>query len=406
MKPSSHSYDQLKDLVTGETLPVMLVDLDAFDRNVEHFLKIARNHEKLLRPASKSVRVPALLHRLQELGGETVCGLMCYSTAEAVFLADHGFDDLLVAYPHVQPADVQNALKITEQSKSITLMVDSHSQVERLAKLCSDNPQATPLRVCIDIDASLKTLGQHMGVQRSSLRSIGDLKELIRAINDSPQLKLVGAMTYEAQVAGLGDCSPHQRMLNPIIRRIKRASMDWLKDFRQQVRQVFADEGVEMEIFNGGGSGSFEHTATHTSLTEVTAGSGFLQSHLFDHYALNQCEPAIFFGLAATRIPQPDRLTCHSGGFIASGSPGADRQPTIYQPEGLSVDSREGYGEVQTPLIVPRHLQGKIHVGDPIFFRPAKAGEIAERFDEYILFRGDKIVDRVPTYRGLSRCFY
>ena len=103
---------------------------------------------------------------------------------------------------------------------------------------------------------------------------------------------------------------------------------------------------VKMQIFNGGGSGSLAQTATHHSLTEITAGSGFLQSHLFDHYELNRCEPALFFALPITRIPQADRVTCQSGGFIASGVPGVDRQPTVCYPVGLKVDDREGFGEV------------------------------------------------------------
>jgi D-serine deaminase-like pyridoxal phosphate-dependent protein len=64
----------------------------------------------------------------------------------------------------------------------------------------------------------------------------------------------------------------------------------------------------------------------------------------------------------------------------------------------------EGFGEVQTPVQVPSDLD--IRLGDPLFFRPAKAGEIAERFTEYILIRDNQIVDKVPTYRGLEQCFY
>ena len=182
--------------------------------------------------------------------------------------------------------------------------------------------------------------------------------------------------------------------------------MDWLVEYRRQIRAAFVDQQVEMEIFNGGGSGSLGQSATHEALTEITAGSGFLQSHLFDHYADNRCEAALYFALPITRIPQADRVTCHSGGFIASGSPGADRQPTVYQPSALKPDDREGFGEVQTPLVVPPSLRGELNVGDPVFFRPAKAGEIAERFSEYLLIREGEIVEHVDTYRGFGKCFY
>jgi D-serine deaminase-like pyridoxal phosphate-dependent protein len=57
----------------------------------------------------------------------------------------------------------------------------------------------------------------------------------------------------------------------------------------------------------------------------------------------------------------------------------------------------EGGGEVQTPL------SGRIEeikIGDAVFFRHAKAGEICERFNEIHLIRGNKITETVNTYRG------
>ena len=85
----------------------MLVDLDAFDRNTRRLCDIARGADMTLRVASKSVRVPALLHRVMELGGHTTRGLMCFSAREAGYLAGEGFDNLLIAYPSVQPADLE-----------------------------------------------------------------------------------------------------------------------------------------------------------------------------------------------------------------------------------------------------------------------------------------------------------
>jgi D-serine deaminase-like pyridoxal phosphate-dependent protein len=63
----------------------------------------------------------------------------------------------------------------------------------------------------------------------------------------------------------------------------------------------------------------------------------------------------------------------------------------------------EGAGEVQTPVRVPAGLH--LELGAPVIFRHAKAGELAERFDHYLLVRGDRVVERVPTYRGQGGCF-
>ena len=170
--------------------------------------------------------------------------------------------------------------------------------------------------------------------------------------------------------------------------------------------ELLARRAVSLEFFNGGGTGSIRTTSREPWVTEVTAGSGFLQSHLFDYYASNENEPAMCFALQVTRLPQPDRVTCQSGGFIASGPADADKAPVPFLPAGLQSDKMEGCGEVQTPLHVPAPLRGTLRPGDPVFFRPAKAGEIAERFNEYLLIRGDEIEGRAKTYRGLGHCFY
>jgi D-serine deaminase-like pyridoxal phosphate-dependent protein len=64
----------------------------------------------------------------------------------------------------------------------------------------------------------------------------------------------------------------------------------------------------------------------------------------------------------------------------------------------------EGAGEVQTPLVLAKNSP-RIELGDPIFFQHAKAGELCERFNELILIQGNKIVDRVKTYRGEGFAF-
>jgi D-serine deaminase-like pyridoxal phosphate-dependent protein len=58
---------------------------------------------------------------------------------------------------------------------------------------------------------------------------------------------------------------------------------------------------------------------------------------------------------------------------------------------------------VQTPLTVPENVA--LRPGDPVFFRHAKAGELAEHFNEYLLVRGEVIEARAPTYRGIGKCF-
>ncbi len=410
MASARWEYETLAALIRGEPLPLMIVDLEALDANVRRLGRIAAAHGKRLRTASKSVRVPDLLRRILDVGGPTFRGLMCFSVEEAQLLARCGFDDLLVAYPTVQASDLAIAWTLTQTGTALTLMLDAPAHAEMLARFWRErggqHAQPRRLRVCIDLDMSWRPAGVHIGVQRSPVRTLADLARVVDAVCAQPELQLVGVMGYEAQVAGLGDATPFAPLLNPVKRFIKARSVRDVAEKRRAATALLRDRGIRLELFNGGGTGSLRTTSAEPWVTEVTAGSGFLQSHLFDYYASNENEPAFCFALQVTRSSQADHVTCQSGGFIASGPPGADKSPVPFLPRGLKATGGEGFGEVQTPLLVPPALRGRLQPGDPVFFRPAKAGEIAERFNEYLLKSGDRIVGRAQTYRGLGYCFY
>jgi D-serine deaminase-like pyridoxal phosphate-dependent protein len=96
-------------------------------------------------------------------------------------------------------------------------------------------------------------------------------------------------------------------------------------------------------------------------------------------------------------------VTVAGGGFVASGPHGADRQPLPWAPPALHLTGLEGAGEVQTPLTGP--AAATLRVGDTVWFRHAKSGELFEHSQDVHLLAGDAIVDTVPTYRGTGHTF-
>jgi D-serine deaminase-like pyridoxal phosphate-dependent protein len=160
-------------------------------------------------------------------------------------------------------------------------------------------------------------------------------------------------------------------------------------------------EVAPLRFVNGGGTGSIERTAAEPAVTEVAAGSGLFGPTLFDAYRAFSPRPAALFALPVVRAPSPGVVTVLGGGYPASGAAGRDRLPRPVVPRGLRLDRAEGAGEVQTPLHGARGLR----VGDRVWFRHAKAGELSERFSEVHLIRGGEIVDTVPTYRGEGKTF-
>ena len=377
--------------------PLMAVDLDAFDLNAADLVRRAAG--KPVRVASKSVRVPHLLERALRHDG--IDGVLCFTLREALWLHERGVsDDLLVAYPSVDRTALARLVASPGSAAAITVMIDDIAHLEIIDSV--RHSLAVPIRVAIDIDAGLRVGGQHVGPKRSPLHDPQQVAALARQVVERRGFRLVGVMTYEGQVAGLPDVVPTQRARSMIVRGLKQASQTQVAVRRHQVADALSGI-VELEFWNAGGSGSVESTAQDPVVTEVAAGSGLLVPTLFDHYQSFEPRPAAFFALPVTRRPSSGIATVHGGGFVASGAAGRDRLPTPWVPEGLHLTALEGAGEVQTPLTGP--LASRLRVGDLVWFRHAKAGELFEHTNDVRLLAGDAFVDTVETYRGFGLAF-
>jgi D-serine deaminase-like pyridoxal phosphate-dependent protein len=375
-------YERYEAAFGGRDAPFAFVDLDAMWANADDMLRRAGG--KPIRVASKSVRCRALLERILARPGFR--GLMTFTLPESLWL---GAENMLLAYPTADRA----ALRRVERGP--VLMVDSAEQLDLIPG---------PARVCIEVDLSYPLLGGRVkvGVKRSPIRTPAQAVALAREIERRPGLELAGLMGYEAHIAGLGDEPPGKRLMGAALKRLQAASAGEIAERRAAVVEAVSAV-APLDFVNGGGTGSIERTAAEAAVTEVTAGSGFYAPTLFDHYSAFALRPAAYFALPVVRRPSPTVVTVLGGGYVASGSAERTRLPTPALPPGLKLDGREGAGEVQTPLLGPGARD--LRVGERVYFRHAKAGELCERFNSLLLVEGDRVVDEVPTYRGEGKSF-
>jgi D-serine deaminase-like pyridoxal phosphate-dependent protein len=399
--PPGQAHERYEEIFAEVEAPFAFVDLDAMWTNAESML--GRAAGKPIRVASKSIRCRALLEAI--LGrDERFAGLMTYTLPETLWLAEQGFEDLLLAYP---TADVDALEELALRSAANPdgapiVMVDCVRHLEMIESVLGKG--APPVRVCIDIDASWWWLGGRVkvGPKRSPIHTVEQAVALAREIERRPQIELDALMAYEGQIAGVGDRPPGQRRRGAAIRFMQRRSAAELAERRAAIVNALS-EFVELEIVNGGGTGSLELTAAEEAVTEVTAGSGFYAPALFDHYSRFSLTPAAGFVLPVVRKPAPGVATALGGGYLASGSGDPARLPAPWLPPGLELDAEEGAGEVQTPLL-GRSAAG-LGIGDRVYLRHAKAGELCERFETLFLVEGGRIVEEVPTYRGEGKAF-
>jgi len=409
------AYERLERASAELEAPFAVIDLDALWANTEDLVRRAAS--KPIRLASKSVRCRALQERVLARPG--FAGTLAFTLPEALWLASHGAEDLVVAYPTAdrQALRALAALTAERPAARVTVMVDSLEQldlIDRALELAQSDRDAAALRVCIDLDAGWWTLGGRLriGAKRSPVHTPEQAAALARAILARDGLALVGIMSYEAQIAGLGD-TPSGRGVGPPLRARAIRAMQALSARELAVRRAAAVVAVQqtigetssapLEFVNGGGTGSLEMTAAEGAVTEVTAGSGLYGPGLFDAYRAFTLRPAALFALPVVRRPGPGVITALGGGYLASGPADRARLPRPHLPAGLRLDSQEGAGEVQTPLLGA--AADTLALGDRVYLRHAKAGELCERFASLYLLEGERIIDEVPTYRGEGQCF-
>ncbi|MBM6399883.1 alanine racemase [Phycicoccus sonneratiae] len=371
--------------VAGLPAPLVVLDLDAYEANAADLVRRAAGRP--IRVASKSLRCRWVLADVLARPG--FAGVMAYAVAEAVWLAGAGVRDVYVAYPSTDVGALREVATSDELRREVTVTVDSVEHVRFLRDVLGDRVRG--LGVALDVDASVRVGRLHLGVRRSPTRTPAEALAVVRAALGIG-LDVRGVMFYDAQVAGLPDSPP--------VRVLKKRSVADLIERRAAVVSALRTE-ADVRFVNGGGTGSLHTFGGDHAVTELAAGSGLYASTLFDGYDDFSPRPAMAYALDVVRRPGRGLVTAFGGGYVASGEPGWARVPAPVR-RGWSLLRSEAAGEVQTP--VSGDVDG-LRLGDRVWMRGAKAGELLERFDRLHLVRGGELVDTVPTYRGEGRNF-
>ncbi len=391
---SAERYDEIFGALEP---PFAFVDLDAIRDNASRMLAAAA--PKPIRIASKSVRSRELLGRLLALD-PGFQGLLNLTLPEALWLHGHGFRDLVVAYPSVEPHALSRLATLSgdQPDTAPVIMVDSPEHLDLIPTGGGRVP------VAIDLDVGYWPLGGRLkfGPKRSPIRTPEAAAHLAADIARRPNVELVGVMAYEGQIAGVADRVPHRALENAAVRVMKHFSHPDVRERRAGMVAAIA-EHADLRFVNGGGTGSIAQTVADPSVTEVAAGSGFYAPMLFQYYRGFSLQPAAGFALSLNRRPGPGVITALGGGYVASGATRADRQPVPAWPTGLKLDPLEGAGEAQTPLLGAR--ADALSVGARVYMRHAKAGELCERFNRLYVIENGRLAGELATYRGEGQAF-
>ncbi len=378
--------NKLKESLKNLKKPCALIEMDAFNYNVEYFCRELSN--KKIRVATKSIRSLGVLKYLKEKIGKNFNGYMSFSPEETLWLLDNGLKNILIAYPCVNKSILEK-FSGRDDLNEVTFMVDSIDHLKIL-----DQSILGKINICIDIDMSLKVPGLNFGVYRSSVKNKEQFALIFKEVDKSEKFIFKGAMGYEAQVAGVTDKSENF-LKDFVVKLLKKKSISRINKLRGEIADFLSANFKGEFFYNAGGTGSIFSSREEEHITEVTVGSGFYCSTLFDKYENLLIKPALFYALEVTRNPEQGVYTLYGGGYIASGSIGVEKCPSPVNSK-YKLISTEMCGEVQTPI----KTDEKLSLGEIIFFRGAKAGELLENFNEVYFNK-----EFEKTYRGEGKKF-
>ena len=240
---------------------------------------------------------------------------------------------------------------------------------------------------------------QHVGPKRSPLY---DAAGVVRAgqviVQDRPGFRLVGAMTYEGQVAGVQDDVPSQRARSAVVRRLKSLSLTQLEVRRREIADALA---------GGGRPGVLERRRLGVGRGDRRGSGGHRGRGRLRAAGADALRPLPVLPAAARGVLRP------AGGppAIAAGRDRARRRlrrpPARQAPTGCPPRGRPR-GSISPGSRAPgrcrRRSPGRRRrccpIGDLVWFRHAKSGEPFEHTDVVHLLEGERFVDTVPTYRG------
>jgi len=234
--------------------PVLVVDLDVFEANIECLAAFCRTHQTAWRPHSKANKCPEIARRQLAAGA---CGITCAKASEAELMVNAGIDDILLANQLTDTARQQRLAQLQRRARVIGVC-DDEIAVAGLAAAAHHAGVTVP--VLVDVDVGLERTGTAPGAEGVAVA---------RAIDRAEGLELLGLMGYEGHV------------LNMTPPAAKVAACVEAMDQLVMTRDAIAAAGMCADVVSAGGTGSFEITAAHEGITELQAGGGIFMDAMY-----------------------------------------------------------------------------------------------------------------------------
>ena len=340
--------------------PALILDMDAFERNLGLLQDALSGSGMRLRPHAKSHKCPEIALRQIAAGAVGIC---CQKVSEAAVFVAAGVKDILITNQVVGEKKVAHALDLTERAR-VGILVDHEEQVAAFAQASA--ARKIKIDVYIEVD---------VGMGRCGATSIEQVVALARQIDQAPYLNFMGLQCYHGSAQHYRLPKERQDAIAAVCAKAAEA------------KAAVEKAGIKVERITGAGTGSVMLEGSSSIFNEVQAGSYILMDR---DYAKNQrdasdlaFEHALFIKTAILSHPSQGRAVVDAGLKASSVDSG---MPLVWQRTDANyLKASDEHGVLELTADSPLKL------GDAIMLIPGHCDPTVNLYDEIICVRGDTV---------------
>ncbi len=348
------------DPLSAIDTPALILDLDAFERNLERMAAALRGRNVRLRAHAKSHKCPEIALRQIALGAVGIC---CQKVSEAAVFVEAGIKDILVTNEVMGDVKLRHLVALARTAR-IGVLVDHPQQVQALA--AAAQAHAVTLDVYVEIN---------VGANRCGVAPGEAAVQLARQIAANPPLRFAGLQCYHG---------PAQHLRAP---QDRAAAIGSAVEAARMTRQAIEACGISVERVTGAGTGSFVHERDSGVFNEIQAGSYVFMDR---DYGDNQrgegdiaFEHALFVRTTVMSRTSATHAVVDAGLKASSVDSG---MPTVWQrPDLRYVKAADEHGVLATTDAAALSL------GDPLMLVPGHCDPTVNLYDELVCLRGERV---------------
>ena len=352
--------------------PALVIDLEAFERNIARMAEHCRANGISLRAHSKTHKCAEVARRQIAAGAIGQC---CAILDEAEYLTEAGIGNILITSPLVSEISVRRLIALNGRATDLMAVVDSKEAASRLSQAAFAAGQTLTLLVDIDV-------GHH----RTGIAPGEAAAALAAQVAQSPGLKFAGIQGYAGHVQHIADRTEREARSSEAMEKLR------------LTRDLLKARGLAPGIVSGGGTGSFDIDPARRVLTELQAGSYVFMDRQYNEVWAGgpPFETSLFVLSRVVSANQPGMVTTDAG--LKSFSTDADAPLIAYGPRGASYSFfGDEYGKVAL-------AEGETaRAGEAVVCVTPHCDPTVNLYGHYVVIRGGEVVDHWASAGGKYR---